>query len=157
MYHKLPLYETYKKNDFIVGLFFIIFDILILLEIVLNISNHQSKIFPAIAVVIIGLSGLALIVSAVFKRSKEKQNSLIYKRIELLLIGLLLVYYFAMQMIGFYTTTLLFLVFTFLIVERSWSKRAFKTAVIYSLIITVTIYVSFSIFLRMMMPAGILF
>ena len=98
----------YKSNDFIIGSVFLSFSALTLLEIQ-KIKNPEGRYIPVLAALLIGLASVSLIIKALTGKSGSASNKLFYNSKEIIMIASLLLFYFSMRTIGFYTTSLLYL------------------------------------------------
>jgi len=145
-----------KNSDFIVSIIFLLLGF-ILLQQTIVIKEEQSRLFPWIGVIIFFISGVSLMAGAIKKKGRDDNNKeLKFGKKELIVFSMLIVNYFTLKMLGFYTSIFLLLVFVYLCIEDSWSKGAIKSSIIFSLVFTVILYLVFAIFLKIVIPAGLL-
>lgn len=144
----------FKNNDLIVGIIFLIFGAALLQQTLL-ITVDRSRIFPFVAIGIILISGIALLINGFIKTVPNNTEVFKLAKKELITLVILLITYFAIRVLGFYTSIYLFLMVCYLYIEGTWSKSAVITAFIFNSILIVILYVSFTMLLGMTMPTGL--
>jgi hypothetical protein len=151
------VFETkriFRNNDGMVGLVFLIFGA-VLLQQTLLIDIPQSRLFSYCAIGIMLISGIALVISGIIKKSPGNAGAFKMAKKELIILVMLLIAYFSINILGFYTSVYLFLIVSYLYIEGTWSKPAVATALIFNTLLIIILYLSFTVFLGMMTPAGL--
>lgn len=146
--------SLFKNTDFIVAIVFMVFGAA-LLQQTLAINNNQSRIFPYAAVVIVFVSAISLGIEAFTGKGAQNCSALINKK-DIIMLLMLAGAYMLAEILGFYSSILLFLIFSFLYVEGTWSKAAVKSSLIFNIVLTIILYVSFAVLLGMITPTGLL-
>lgn len=145
--------RIFRNNDGMVGLVFLIFGA-VLLQQTLLIDIPQSRLFSYCAIVMILISGIALVISGIAKKGPGNAGAGKLAKRELIILMMLLIAYFAINILGFYTSVYLFLIVSYLYIEGTWSKSAVITAFIFNTMLIGILYLSFTVFLGMMTPTG---
>jgi hypothetical protein len=150
----LEIRRIFRNNDLMVGLVFLVFGV-ILLQQTLLIDVPESRLFPYITIGIILISGIALVIRGIIQ--KQSGNTGVFKlaKKELIILAMLLITYFAINILGFYTSIYLFLIVSYLYIEGTWSKPAVTTSLIFNTILIMILYLSFTVFLGMTTPTGL--
>jgi len=145
-----------KNNDFMVALLFLVIGAALLQQALL-ITVEQSRIFPYAAIGIILISGIALLFRS-FSHKPEQDSTNVFKfsKKELVILALMIITYFATSLIGFFISIYLFLIVSYLYIEGTWSRSAFKTSLLFNTVLIIILYVCFSVFLGMVTPNGLL-
>lgn len=142
------------SSDLYVGIgFLVVFAILIWQISIINVK--ESRIFPLIAAVIVGVSGIALIVKGV-RNSDEKAKKLLFNGKQWLSLLALFIGYLLYAKIGFYVTLFLVVSCISLINEYPLNRKKILSSLIYSLIVTVFCFVCFYLILGLYAPSGLL-
>lgn len=146
-----------KNNDFIAGVVIVLFSVVSLLQIQ-GLKNSHSKIFPYATLAIVLISGINLLVQPFINQKKQcETKQKLFGKKELIMLAVLGVACFLIKILGFYTSIFLLIFFSYLYVEGTWSETAVKAALLYSVICTILLYVSFSVLLGMVTPTGLFF
>lgn len=115
--------------------------------------SYQVAIFPKTAIAVIALMGILAIIKSFRKKGTASGKSIFSKEIAVTGVALLAAYGL-MAVLGFYTTSVLFIFFMFLYTERDWQPRAFLKSGIFSLVTTGVLYFLFSILMNLVTPEG---
>jgi hypothetical protein len=146
----------YKSNNFIIGSVFLAFSVYTLLEIQ-KIKNPEGRYIPIFAAILICLASISLISKTLIQTSENTSSKLFYNSKEIIMIASLLLFFFSMSTIGFYTTSFLYLIPMYLYVKKDLSKRSVMQSVIFSSILVIILYAGLGLSLRIIFPSGILF
>lgn len=117
-----------------------------------------SNIFPLCLEGFLVITGLYLLIRSL--RLQSEQNSdeeLAYRRIWIML-GATIAYIVAINVIGFYLATGIFLtVMSWLFNEHGFNARTLAYSVVFGMVVTSALYVTFWLFLQVPTPNGMLF
>lgn len=122
------------------------------------VQNAGPSFFPRVLCVLFGFLSVAIICGGL--KNKEKHGNKMSKTewVKFLsIITLLIVYYFTMNIIGYFTTTFVLSFFIALIIFGSIQKRILIYCSLNSGVICLTIYLIFRIMLKAPLPYGLLF
>lgn len=145
----------YRNSDFYIGIAMIIV-FFVTLQQILSIKIAESRIFPSIAAVIMGLSGLFMIVSALRGKSGKDVLETIPAGRQIAITISLLVAYPLFSILGFYVTLLLLILAVAIETVFPMTKSKWIFVTIYSVIVTAVCYIVFYFILGLSTPYGIL-
>jgi len=145
----------YRNSDFYIGCAMLVV-FFVTLQQILGIRIAESRIFPAIAATIMGLSGLFLLISAfIGKGGKEVLETLPTGR-QIAITVSLLVAYPLFSILGFYVTLLLLILSVAIETVFPMTKSKWIFVSVYSVMVTVVCYIVFCSILGLSTPYGIL-
>ena len=144
-----------RNSEFYIGLGMIAVFCILLWQI-LSIKVPDSRIFPAAASIVIGISGLSLIVRAFMGKVNGDVSKLRIHAKEIITLAILVVACLLFDVLGFYATLLIMLFAISLCVEYPLTGRKVLFSFVYSIAITVLCFVCFNICLGLTTPFGVL-
>jgi hypothetical protein len=144
------------NSDVLAGLFTVFVTVVFFNE---GRSNaFVANITPLTMEAFLFLMGIVLIVRGIVSPKNQYVHSdkFIYKRI-LIMIAFTLLYVAGVNIIGFYTSTIIFLVgASFYFNEKGYNLRAFLWSCIFCATLTLSLYIIFWICLKVPLPGGLL-
>lgn len=146
-----------KNNDFLMGLFLIIASIVLYIN-TLELSS-DAQLFPNIIILIIFVNAFVMIIKSI-KASKTQpkttgQRKTVNQHV-LLMIGSLFIYYFLISIIGFYASSFLFALSSYLLMNKSIAINSIMKGGIFGISFIVVVYILFHVLLKLSTPSGIL-
>lgn len=125
---------------------------------VFEVQSAGPALFPRLVALIICLLALVLIFQSL-KRAEDKNTKISRENLSQLLAVLitLVLYYFAIDLVGYFVSTFLFSGVIILIVQKSYGKKTFGFILLNSTLICTGIFLVFRILLKISLPSGILF
>lgn len=121
--------------------------------------EYESNLFPLVLEAFLTLTGIYLLVSGFTRKHYKPMNpeNIAYGR-AFLIIGATIVYILGIMFIGFYVSSFAFLtVMSWLLSDRGRTPASLGISTFFGLILTGAVYVTFSLFLNVPTPSGILF
>lgn len=120
--------------------------------------SAESVLLPLVLEVFLLIMGLYLVGRSFIIASEEMEDEhLTYSR-SWVMIAATIVYLVAIELIGFYISTGVFLiVISWFFNDHGYTYRSLLTSVLYGLIVTASIYATFSMFLQVPTPEGLFF
>jgi len=118
----------------------------------------ESVLFPQVLEAFLLLMGLYLLGRS-FTGAHEKTDDehLTYSRAWIMIIATV-AYVIGIEMIGFYVSTSIFLIaVSWFFNDHGFTLRSFGMSVLFGVVMTVAIYATFSLFLQVPTPEGLLF
>lgn len=142
------------SSDLFVGIgFLVVFAILIWQISIIKVK--ESRIFPLLAALIIGVSGISLVIKGL-RVNDERAKKLIIGGKQWLSLLVLCIGYILYSKIGFYVTLFFVVSFISLINEYPLNKKKTISSLIYSFIVTVFCFICFYLILGLYTPRGLL-
>jgi len=119
---------------------------------------EESVLFPMVLEAFLLIMGLYLLGrSFTGEGGKTDDEHLVYSR-AWVMIGATVLYLIGMDLIGFYVTTGVFLIgVSWYFNDHGFTLRSFGKSALFGVVMTVAIYATFSLFLQVPTPEGILF
>lgn len=147
-----------RKADLIAGI------VSIIVALVFGIQGRElsflSNLFPLTLEAFLVLSGVALLVRGFLSgegQTNSNEEKLDYGRGWLVIIASL-VYVAAINFVGFYVSSFVFLtLLSWFLGDRRWNLHAWGISSLFGLVVTGILYVAFWLFLKVPAPQGILF
>ncbi len=122
----------------------------------IKIKNSQSAMFVFLVLGGMFISTIFIIISGI--RSKQNDWKLLaYKKKELMILAILILSYFLIKVIGFYSVIFIITLSVYLIVEGIKDKKDVLNALIYTIVLTAFIVLVCTYVLKISFPSGILF
>lgn len=116
----------------------------------------ESRLLPIMVLVIMLASGAALLFDSIRKKDGAAPvKKLLFTRKEILAVVILCAFYVLISVLGFYTALFLMSTGISLLIWNCKSKKDIVKLLIYNVVLTIVLYVSFSILFGMVMPSGI--
>lgn len=144
-----------RKSDAVLGVVFLVFCFVMSLEIQ-KIKTPESRIMPFFALGVIALPSLWLIFKAVVL-DRSSQATLLHHRRELLVWGMFAALILGVEHLGFYPAAFLFLLGCFLFLRGKADRRTLLQGLVYSVALTLILFLCFTVVVRMPLPVGTLF
>ncbi|KJS82599.1 MAG: hypothetical protein JM58_14685 [Peptococcaceae bacterium BICA1-8] len=144
---------VFNKKDFFTGISFLVISLLIYIQT--TTLPPEAALFPRISISIISLTGIVILVKSL-KSKVRKSSTIMSKNVIIAFIGLL-VTYFLLKILGFYSTVFLFILFMFLHIKKERKLITVLKASIFSLFSTIILYLAFYKVMSLMTPTGLLF
>ncbi len=124
-----------------------------------TIESQRAQTFPRVIIILMGVLSLLLLIQTLIIKTVEAKQKGDFPWLRFLtLFGLIVIYFGLMEIIGFYVSAFLF--FIAVIVVLGWSKLnllRLGAGVGVSAAFMATIFVLFSVFLKVQTPRGIFF
>lgn len=116
----------------------------------------ESRLLPIMVLVIMLVSGVALLFESIrHKESGAPVKNLFFTKKEILAVVILCAFYMLINVLGFYSALFLMSTGISLLIWNCKSKKDLIKLLIYNVVLTIVLYVSFSILFGMVMPSGI--
>lgn len=116
----------------------------------------ESRLLPIMVLVIMLVSGVALLFESIrHKESGAPVKNLLFTKKEILAVVILCAFYMLINVLGFYSALFLMSTGISLLIWNCKSKKDLVKLLIYNVVLTIVLYVSFSILFGMVMPSGI--
>lgn len=129
----------------------------VLLQQIFTIHPVESRLLPVFSFILCAVSSLALLLKSVFGGGERASLcSLLFSKKECAVLVLLLLSWWLMDILGFYSVTFLFLMALSILMEGMLSPKALLRPLACNLIFTMVLYLCFSVLLQMSTPRGIL-
>jgi len=143
----------YFNMDFFIGLIFVAFAMVMFTQTVQLPS--RVAIFPKTCIYIIALMGILGIVKSFLKQTEHSIKVVFNKEVGVAAVALIIAYYL-MTVLGFYSTAAMFIFFMFIYIDRQWSTISVLKGGLFSIIMTLGLYFLFSVLIGLMPPEGLL-
>lgn len=121
--------------------------------------EFESNVFPLVIETFLVLTGVYMIIRGLLDKSGKSSNSsdIDYRR-GLLIVAATIVYLAAVNFVGFYVSSFVFLVLmSWFLSDRGLNVKSFGISTAFAVIMIVAVYGTFSMFLEVPTPVGILF
>lgn len=142
------------SSDLYIGIGILVVFMVLIWQISI-IKVKESRIFPLVAAVIMGLSGISLVVKGL-RSNDEKAKKLMIGGKQWLSLLVLFVGYLLYSNVGFYVTLFLVVSTISLINEYPLNKKKILSSLVYSLIVTIFCFICFYLILGLYTPSGLL-
>ncbi|MGN0831748.1 MAG: tripartite tricarboxylate transporter TctB family protein [Candidatus Ornithospirochaeta sp.] len=142
------------SSDLYIGIGILVVFMVLIWQISI-IKVKESRIFPLVAAVIMGLSGISLVVKGL-RSNDEKAKKLMIGGKQWLSLLVLFVGYLLYSKVGFYVTLFLVVSTISLINEYPLNKKKILSSLVYSLIVTIFCFICFYLILGLYTPSGLL-
>jgi len=160
-----------QKTNVIVGITFIVFSIILLIELMG--LKSSAKILPAmLAYGIAGIGSLLILQAFIDRRKYKKQQDLsdrstdnvnkIESTEKLPIMDYvwsfiaMVVTFILIPFIGFYTTVMFFMFFIFNFYSKKWNLQEIRNSVLFCVLSIIALYIIFHILVKLHTPSGIL-
>lgn len=143
------------NSDLLAGLFTMVITLVFFIEGRGN--SFESNVFPWTLEAFLGLMSLYLLVRSFMFPDNQYTNTekINYRRVSIMILSTIL-YIAGIDLIGFYTANLIYLVsVSFYFNENGFTLRAFCLSSFYGLVVTLSLYITFWVFLQVPTPPGI--
>jgi len=145
---------TSVDADVVIASMMILVSAVVLWQVV-HIAIPESRMMPLLVLFLTGSSGVSLLIKSLKKKEFTSATTLLLSKKHLLVILMLFVNALVIPIIGFYSSAFLLVVGISMVIEDHIGKKQFAVILLRSLILCATIYIMFSIMLRMYLPGGI--
>lgn len=152
--NKIVTHKFYKKADFYVSILLMLFGGAILQQ-ELIIEESISKLFPLIVVCMVFICAIGILISTLIGKDMSHYKVLIFTKREIVLICMLLITYFMMTVLGFYTSLGLLLLVSLIYIDGNLKLKTFAVSSVYTVVFMTLIYLTFSLFLKISTPVGL--
>lgn len=142
------------SSDLYIGIGILVVFMVLIWQISI-IKVKESRIFPLVAAVIMGLSGISLVVKGL-RSNDEKAKKLMIGGKQWLSLLVMFVGYLLYSKVGFYVTLFLVVSTISLINEYPLNKKKILSSLVYSLIVTIFCFICFYLILGLYTPSGLL-
>lgn len=122
----------------------------------LQIQTVESRLLPLAAICMIAICTVWNLFQTLV-RNKPSSVRLVYRKRELIVWGMFVALVFLIQILGFYSAAFLFLFVCHLYLTGHVDRKSVLKALVYSAILDVALYASFTLAVRMSLPRGLLF
>ena len=145
-----------KKADLYTG----IFSIIVALAFYFQTGElaAESKVLPLVLVVFLIVSGIVLVIRGfIGKNDKPLVADIVYSR-AFIMLAAAVVYLTAIVYVGFYTSSFIFLVLmSWLLNDQGRSLKTLGVSVIFGVVITAAVYLTFTLSLKVPTPIGLFY
>lgn len=145
--------KTVNKTDLLLGIVFIISGLIIKFQV--TELAFKVKIFPTIVLFIMIIEGIILIINAIV--SNKKPLKVVIMKEELIVIFMLIVLFICFNIIGFYISIFLFQIVIYLYINKNYNRSTLVSSILFSLISTIVLYITFGYLIGLVMPKGLMF
>ena len=137
------------------GLVLIVFSVVLYLD--LSELSENVKVFPQVILFVIIVNASLMMLKAFRGSNVEGGNERTFSKSVIILIALLFVYYCLISILGFYTSSLLFTLASYLLLKKNMEKSVIITGGIFSISFMVVVYIVFNLLLNLVTPKGLFF
>ncbi len=118
----------------------------------------ESKVLPLVLIVFLTVSGVVLMIRGfISKNDKPLVADIVYSR-AFIMLAAAAVYLAAIIYIGFYTSSFIFLVLmSWLLNDQGRSLKTLGVSVVFGIIITAAVYLTFTLSLKVPTPIGLFY
>lgn len=125
---------------------------------VFEVQNAGPHFFPRLLSLLISILGVVIIIQNLKTEKREIDKISRENLTQLLTVFVALVlYYMAIDFLGYFISTFLFSAIVVLIVKKSWDWKTLSFILLNSTLVCVGIFLVFRVLLRTSLPSGILF